>query len=72
MTYTLDRFEDDYAILENRLTGQMQEIPKEIIPKEAKEGDILKLIAGKYVIDIETTNQQKEYIKLLMDKLKNK
>lgn len=54
--YTLDRFEGDFAILENRSTKKMTDIPISNIPSNAKEGDILKLSNGSYIIDYEETN----------------
>ncbi len=72
MKFTLDRFEENYAILENRQNGEMIEIPKEMIQSDAKEGDILELIDGKYVVSIYETNQQKEHIKFLMERLRKK
>jgi len=40
MKYTIDRFEDKYAVveLENK---QFVDIPRSAIPSEAKEGDII-------------------------------
>lgn len=42
MKFTIDRFEEEFAIveLENR---EMVEIPKAILPIEAKEGDIINI-----------------------------
>lgn len=68
--YTLDRFEDDFAILENRNTKKMTDIPISNIPSNAKEGDILKLSNGSYVIDYKETNIVSDRIRDKMDNLR--
>lgn len=68
--YTLDRFEDNFAILENRSTKKMTDIPISNIPSNAKEGDILKLSNGSYVIDYEETGIVSDRIRDRMDNLK--
>lgn len=68
--YTLDRFEGDFAILENRSTKKMTDIPISNIPSNAKEGDILKLSNGSYIIDYEETNIVFDRIRDKMDNLK--
>ena len=40
--YTLDRFEGNFAVLEDRNSKRMLDIPISNIPSNAKEGDILK------------------------------
>ena len=68
--YTLDRFEGNFAILENRTTKKMTDIPISNIPSNAKEGDILKLSNGSYVIDYKETNIVSDRIRYKMDNLK--
>jgi hypothetical protein len=61
MKYTIDRFEDKYAVveLENK---QFVDIPRSAIPSEAKEGDIINV-----QVDKEATNKQKKHIENLMN-----
>jgi len=59
-SFTIDRFEGDVAVLENRDTGEMLNVNKKDIPQDAKEGTILKL-----KIDIEEQ-------KIVEDRIKNK
>ena len=66
--YTVDRFEENMAVLEDRKTGKMKNIEKEKIPENAKEGDILKCINGKYFIDEEETRKVESKIE---EKYKN-
>ena len=68
--YTLDRFEGSFAVLENRNSKKMIDIPISAIPSNAKEGDILKLSNGSYIIDHEETKIVSDRIKQKMDNLK--
>lgn len=64
--FTVDRFEGDIAVLENRDTGEMININKNDLPQDAKEGSILRLNNNKYEIDVE---EQKEVEKRIKDKM---
>lgn len=55
--FTLDRFEGNIAVLEDRNTRKTKNIDKNKIPKYTKEGDILKCINGKYYLDKERTKE---------------
>lgn len=56
----IDRFEGDIAVVEGE-DRVMVEIPRNIIPKEAKEGDSILQIDGKYILDeVETQRRRKE------------
>lgn len=63
--FTIDRFEGDVVVLENRDTGEMLDVNKKDIPQDAKEGTILKLNKDKYEIDIEEQ-------RIVEDRIKNK
>lgn len=69
--FTIDRFEEDKVILEDRKTGKMIDINKSEIPDTAVEGDILKRINGKYIINNEKTQEVSDRIKKKMDDLWN-
>lgn len=69
--YTLDRFEGNFAVLENRNTKEMTDIPISNIPSNAKEGDILKLSNGSYVVDYEETRTVSDKIRKKMNNLKS-
>ena len=66
--YTIDRFEENMAVLEDRKTGKMKNIEKEKIPENTKEGDIIKCINGKYFLDKEKTEKVENEIE---EKYKN-
>lgn len=66
--YTIDRFEENIAVLEDRKTGKTKNIEKEKIPENTKEGDIIKCINGKYFKDEEKTRKVENEIE---EKYKN-
>ena len=39
--FSLDRYEGDYAVCENRQTGEMYDIPRSKVNPYAKDGDLL-------------------------------
>lgn len=60
----IDRFEGDYAVIEyGRITFNL---PRSLLPKEAKEGDILTFDIH---IDKEETKMRSQRIKKLADEL---
>ena len=59
--FTLDRYESDYAVCENRSTGEMFDIPRLMVDPYARDGDILKLENGKYRIDYNENEKQREF-----------
>lgn len=69
--FTVDRFEGNIAVLENRKTGEMQNIEKSKLPTNVKEGSILKCINQKYLLDDSQTKNVEERIKNKMDNLWN-
>lgn len=69
--YTIDRFENDIAICEDRDTKEMVNIQKKELPEGIKEGSILTYRDGKYSINIEKEKKVSDRIKEKMDKLWN-
>lgn len=63
----IDRYEENFAICEDRKTGNMKEIPKEDIEEGLKEGSIIKLQNGKYVQNIEKQEELEKQIEEKMD-----
>ncbi len=67
--FSIDKFEGEFAVCENKETNEIINIRKSLLPKNCKEGDIIKLENGVYIIDkISTENAHKE-IKNLVDNL---
>lgn len=68
-TFSIDRFEENFAVCENRETGELINIPLSQLQKNVKEGSILKFEDGNYVLDIEATKKEQQEIKNLVDNL---
>lgn len=66
--YTVDRFEGDYVILEDRKTNEIKNVKKDMLPENIKEGSILQYVNEKYVLDEERTKEEMNRIK---DRMKN-
>jgi len=69
--YTVDRFEGEFAVCENRETKQIKNIKKEELPENTVEGTIIELEEGKITVDKKETKQVAERIKKKMDDLWN-
>ena len=67
--FTVDRIEEGIAVLENRKTLKIENVEKEKLPKDIKEGDILNKINGKYFINETRTKEATERIQEKMNKL---
>jgi len=67
--FTLDRFEEDFAICENRKDGSMIQIPKNLVEENAPIGSILRVENGKLRFCKEETNDAKSNIKNLLNDL---
>lgn len=67
---TLDRIEEDTAVLLVRDDESVKiDIPLFLLPAESKEGDILDITIAK---DVKETEDTKERVSSLLEKLKNK
>ena len=71
MKYVIDRFEENYAILENMETQEMTEVLKELIPIHAREGSVLVLKEQQYFYDRKETRKRKKNILEKFERLKN-
>ena len=63
----IDRFEGNIAVVE--FDGEMKDIPKNKIPKEANVGDVLIFNGDKIAISKEAADKLKQEIDDLMDEL---
>ncbi|MDD3715192.1 MAG: DUF3006 domain-containing protein [Atribacterota bacterium] len=66
--FIIDRFEAQWAVLETP-EGKTINYPRNLLPKDAKEGDVFDL---KIDIDQEATEERKQNIKGIVDDLKKK
>ncbi len=69
--FSIDRIEENKVVLENRKDGSKIDLDIEKLPNTIKEGDIIKKINGKYVLDTAKTLSESERIKNKMDDLWN-
>ena len=67
--FSIDRFEEDMIVLENRKNGEKININKDKLPRNLKEGDIVKRINGKYFLDKKGTMSERDRIKNKMNNL---
>ena len=55
----------DFAVVE--VDGkEMRDIPKKDISQSAKEGDVIKLVNGRYEVDVEETQRVRAEVKEMM------
>ena len=71
-SFTVDRFENNFVVLENRKTGKMINIAIDKLPNNSKEGDILLIINGQFILDKNDTCHLHEDIQSRLDRLKKK
>ena len=69
--YSVDRFEGEYAVLENRKTNETKNVKKDMLPENIKEGSILQYVNGKYTYNEELTREETKIIQDRMNKLWN-
>lgn len=67
MRGVIDRFEGEFAVVE-LYTKEIKNIERKVIPKGAKEGDVLN-IGEKITIDYEETEKRKKEIESMMEDL---
>lgn len=63
----IDRFEGDLVVIE--INEETIDVPRDNIPSDAREGDVLTINGNVYTIDKNETNKRKREIQELMDKL---
>lgn len=68
MKYIIDRFEGDYAVVEDE-NKLMMDIHLKDLPKEVQEGDVLVKNGDSYSVDLGETERRKKKIQELVDDL---
>ena len=66
--WSLDRFEGETAVCYDDLKQEFK-IKKNMLPCNVKEGDVVTLSNGSYVIDIDATQKRKELARSLFSSL---
>ena len=67
--FSIDRFEENFAVCENKETLEMINISKNLIPETASIGDILTLKDDILIIDVLKTKDQQKKIESLVSQL---
>ena len=70
--YSVDRIEEDIIVLENIDNKEIVEVNKTELDFEVVDGNILKLVDGKFVLDQETEVSRKESLRERLNRLKNR
>ena len=68
-SFSLDRFEENFAVCENLKTSEFLNIPIELLPDNCKEGSILRFENNKYILDEEKTKATQKEIESLVNNL---
>lgn len=63
----IDRFEGEYAVLETE--NGMKNVPRDMLPEEAREGDVLELQNGKYTINKKAAEKRRRELRKKLKKL---
>lgn len=71
MEYIIDRFEENFAVCQNISDERIKNVERKLIPKEAREGDIIVFSDEKYFLDIEKTEKRKKIIEEKFNSLWN-
>lgn len=66
----IDRFEGEYAVLET--DGGMKTLPRDMLPAEAREGDILEEKDGFYIINKKAAEKRRRKIREKLRELRCK
>ena len=70
--YSVDRIEEDIIVLENIDNKEIIEINKSELDFEVIDGNILRLIDGKFILDQEIEVKRKESLRERLNRLKNR
>lgn len=68
-SFSIDRFEGEFAICENKQTNEMVNIKRSLLPEDCNEGDIIEFRDGIYVLNKTQTQKEQAEIKDLVDSL---
>ena len=63
----IDRFEGDIAVIENG--DEMIDIPRLLLPENAKEGDVIIQSGGGYIVDSGSAEKRRQEMLDLQDSL---
>ena len=65
----IDRFEGEFAIVEDTETEKMTTVKKELIEQNASENDVIVISDGIYHVDAEATKKRRAEVLALLKKM---
>ena len=68
MIYTIDRFEGDYAVLEDDDENRVN-VKKALLPEMAKESDVLDFDGEAYTVNAEETEKRRQSVIEMLRKM---
>lgn len=68
MFYTIDRFEGDYAVLEDDDENRVN-VKKALLPEMAKESDVLDFDGESYTVNAEETEKRRQSVIEMLRKM---
>ena len=72
MRYVVDRIEADKVVLEGKVNKRQKIVPKDLLPENIHDGDILIYKKKEYKVLTEETLKETEFMKNRFNKLKHK
>jgi hypothetical protein len=63
----IDRFEGEYAVLET--DSGMKNVPRDMLPEESREGDVVELKNGAYTINKKAAEKRRRELREKLKKL---
>ena len=69
--FALDRYEGDYAILENLETKEKREVLCSLLPEALHEGVLLNYVDDKYILEPSLEEKRRNDLRARLNKLKN-
>ena len=63
----IDRFEGEYAVLET--DSGMKNVPRDMLPEEAREGDVVELKNGAYTVNKKAAVKRRRELREKLKKL---
>lgn len=71
MNYAVDRIDENIATIENIINKGKKEVPLELLPKNVKEGSIITLEGGTYILNSNEEEARRKIIEEKLNRLKN-
>lgn len=71
MNYAVDRIDENIATIENIINKGKKEVPLELLPKNVKEGSIITLEGGTYILNSNEEETRRKIIEEKLNRLKN-